>query len=397
MKILYLDCGMGAAGDMLAAALLELLPDPAGFVERLNGLGLPDVTFSLEKSVKCGIAGTHLAVSVAGQEEGASHGHSSHAHNDLHGIRHLVQGHLDLPEAVREDILAVYDRLAQAESRVHGVPVEQIHFHEVGTLDAVADITAVCLLIHTLAPERILASPVRVGSGQVRCAHGLLPVPAPATAVLLQGIPIYAGEIAGELCTPTGAALLKHFVSEFAEMPLMQVQAAGYGMGKKDFPAANCVRALLGRTEEEAEQAVCQLACNLDDMTPEALGFAQERLWEAGALDVYTTSIGMKKSRPGVLLTCLCRPEDVGNMTDLLFRHTSTLGVRRLGLTRSVLPRRFQTVSTPWGPVTVKVASDGRYKAEYEEAAAIARRENLPLEAVQEAVRAAWNDAQNTP
>lgn len=236
MKILYLDCGMGAAGDMLAAALLELLPDPAGFVERLNGLGLPDVTFSLEKSVKCGIAGTHLAVSVAGQEEGASHGHSSHAHNDLHGIRHLVQGHLDLPEAVREDILAVYDRLAQAESRVHGVPVEQIHFHEVGTLDAVADITAVCLLIHTLAPERILASPVRVGSGQVRCAHGLLPVPAPATAVLLQGIPIYAGEIAGELCTPTGAALLKHFVSQFAEMPLMQVQAAGYGMGKRTFP-----------------------------------------------------------------------------------------------------------------------------------------------------------------
>ena len=142
---------------------------------------------------------------------------------------------------------------------------------------------------------------------------------------------------------------------------------------------------------------MCQLACNLDDMTPEALGFAQERLWEAGALDVYTTSIGMKKSRPGVLLTCLCRPEDVGNMTDLLFRHTSTLGVRRLGLTRSVLPRRFQTVSTPWGPVTVKVASDGRYKSEYEEAAAIARRENLPLEAVQCAVRAvAWNDAQNT-
>lgn len=185
MKTLYLDCGMGAAGDMLAAALLELLPDPAAFVETLRGLGLPGVGFTLEKSVKCGVTGSHLAVTVAGQEEGEEHPHShdhhghSHEHRNLHDIRHLVEDHLQLPEAVRGDILAVYDRIAQAESRVHGVPVEDIHFHEVGTLDAVADITAVCLLIHTLAPEEILASPVRVGSGQVRCAHGLLPVPAP--------------------------------------------------------------------------------------------------------------------------------------------------------------------------------------------------------------------------
>ena len=382
MKILYLDCGMGAAGDMLAAALLELLPDPAGFVERLNGLGLPDVTFSLEKSVKCGIAGTHLAVSVAGQEEGASHGHSSHAHNDLHGIRHLVQGHLDLPEAVREDILAVYDRLAQAESRVHGVPVEQIHFHEVGTLDAVADITAVCLLIHTLAPERILASPVRVGSGQVRCAHGLLPVPAPATAVLLQGIPIYAGEIAGELCTPTGAALLKHFVSQFAEMPLMQVQAAGYGMGKKDFPAANCVRALLGRTEEEAEQAVCQLACNLDDMTGEDLAFAQETLLNAGARDVFFTPIQMKKGRPGYMVTCICDPQQEGEMAALLLRHTTTLGVRATRCSRYILQRETQLVDTPLGQVGLKQARGygvEKRKYEYEDVARLAREAGLSM------------------
>ena len=233
MKTLYLDCGMGAAGDMLAAALLELLPDPAAFVETLRGLGLPGVGFTLEKSVKCGVTGSHLAVTVAGQEEGEEHPHShdhhghSHEHRNLHDIRHLVEDHLQLPEAVRGDILAVYDRIAQAESRVHGVPVENIHFHEVGTLDAVADITAVCLLIHTLAPEEILASPVRVGSGQVRCAHGLLPVPAPATALLLGGAPIYAGDLAGELCTPTGAALLTHFVTKFGPMPVMQVEKIG--------------------------------------------------------------------------------------------------------------------------------------------------------------------------
>lgn len=208
MKTLYLDCGMGAAGDMLAAALLELLPDPAAFVETLRGLGLPGVGFTLEKSVKCGVTGSHLAVTVAGQEEGEEHPHShdhhghSHEHRNLHDIRHLVEDHLQLPEAVRGDILAVYDRIAQAESRVHGVPVEDIHFHEVGTLDAVADITAVCLLIHTLAPEEILASPVRVGSGQVRCAHGLLPVPAPATALLLREAPIYAGDLAGSCAPP---------------------------------------------------------------------------------------------------------------------------------------------------------------------------------------------------
>ena len=388
MKILYLDCGMGAAGDMLAAALLELLPDPAGFVERLNGLGLPDVTFSREKSVKCGIAGTHLAVSVAGQEEGASHGHSSHAHNDLHGIRHLVQGHLDLPEAVREDILAVYDRLAQAESRVHGVPVEQIHFHEVGTLDAVADITAVCLLIHTLAPERILASPVRVGSGQVRCAHGLLPVPAPATAVLLQGIPIYAGEIAGELCTPTGAALLKHFVSQFAEMPLMQVQAAGYGMGKKDFPAANCVRALLGRTEEEAEQAVCQLACNLDDMTPEALAFACERLLELGALDVYTVAGTMKKGRAGHVLTVLCETDKEETIARHILAETTTNGLRVRRCEKYFLTPGMETVQTKWGNIRVKTAAGygvAHAKPEYEDVARCAREAAVPYGKVWEA------------
>ena len=383
--MLYLDLSMGAAGDMLAAALLGLLPDPAGFVEKLNGLGLPGVQFTLEKSVKCGIAGLHLAVAVHGQAEGHPHDHHhDHPHDhpggSLAAIGHLVKDHLTLPEAVARDVLAVYGALAQAESQVHGVPVEEIHFHEVGTMDAVADVTAVCLLMHTLAPGEVYASPVHVGSGRVRCAHGILPVPAPATVLLLEGIPTYGGEIQGELCTPTGAALLKHFVGGFGSQPCMAAQAVSYGMGSKDFPAANCVRAILGPAVRTGNR-VLSLSCNLDDMTPEEIGFAQEQLWQAGALEVYTTAVGMKKNRPGVLLTCLCRPEDGPALTQAMFRHTTTLGIRQAKLSRVTLPRRQETAETPWGPVAVKVAGENA-KAEYEDLARIARQTGLPLRQV---------------
>ena len=303
MRTLYLDCGMGAAGDMLTAALLELLPDRDAFVEELNALGIPGVGFSAEKCEKCGILGTHMAVTVYGEEE-SDH---PHHHGHLGDIRGIVSG-LPIPTMVKLDILSVYEEIAQAESHVHGVPVEQIHFHEVGTMDAIADVTAVCLLLHRLAPDKIIVSPVHVGSGQVRCAHGILPVPAPATAYLLRGIPIYGGSIAGELCTPTGAALIKHFATEFGEMPVMTVSAIGYGMGKKEFPRANCVRALLGESEDPAD-VIVELRCNVDDMTGEAIGFALEQLLGSGALDAFTVPIGMKKSRPGVLITVLCRED----------------------------------------------------------------------------------------
>ena len=411
MKTLYLDCSMGAAGDMLSAALLELLPEPAAFVDRLNALGIPGVEYRAEPAVKCGITGTHMRVSVHGQEEEApealpeqphdpghhhehphehehahehehEHAHGHHSHSDLHGIEHLVREHLALPEPVRADVLAVYGLLAEAESKVHGVPVPEIHFHEVGTLDAVADVAAVCLLMRELAPEQVLASPVHVGSGQVRCAHGIMPIPAPATAELLRGLPIYGGQISGELCTPTGAALLRHFVTGFGPMPVMRVRAVGYGMGKKDFPAANCVRALLGDTEQASDE-VLELRCNLDDMRAEDLGYAVERLLQAGALDVWTQAIGMKKSRPGVMLCVLCAPQNREAMLQLLFRHSSTLGVREQRLRRSVLERRVETQQTPWGPVRRKI-SEGfgvrREKYEYEDLARIAAARGLSLE-----------------
>ena len=383
MKTLYLDCGMGAAGDMLTAALLELLPDPEEFVKELNDLGIPGVKYAAEKSVKCGITGTHLRVTVDGVEEHDHDHHQEHSHGSMADIRAIVN-RLAIPVMVKLNILAVYEEIAQAESHVHGVPVNQIHFHEVGSMDAVADVTAVCLLLHRLDAERIVASPVHVGSGQVRCAHGILPVPAPATARILKDVPIYGGSISGELCTPTGAALLKHFVDSFGDMPVMKVSAIGYGMGKKDFPRANCVRAMLGTTQEQGE-TVAELCCNVDDMTGEAIGFAMEQLFAEGALDVFTTPIGMKKSRPGVLITVLCQEAQKDKMIHLLLRHTTTLGIREQLCSRHTLTRRFETVNTPYGSVRKKISQGygiQREKYEYEDLARIAREQGMSLAAV---------------
>ena len=384
MRTLYLDCGMGAAGDMLTAALLELLPDRDAFVEELNTLSIPGVSFSAEKCEKCGILGTHMAVTVYGEEE-SDH---PHHHGHLGDIRGIVSS-LPIPTMVKLDILSVYEEIAQAESHVHGVPVEQIHFHEVGTMDAIADVTAVCLLLHRLAPDKIIVSPVHVGSGQVRCAHGILPVPAPATAYLLRGIPIYDGSIAGELCTPTGAALIKHFATEFGEMPVMTVSAIGYGMGKKEFPRANCVRALLGESEDPAD-VIVELRCNVDDMTGEAIGFALEQLLGSGALDAFTVPIGMKKSRPGVLITVLCREDRKDTMIRLLLKHTTTLGVREFPCQRYTLNRTVETVDTPYGPIRKKVSSGygvRREKYEYEDLSKIAREQGLSIVELLEKIR----------
>lgn len=386
MKLLYLDCGMGAAGDMLCAALLELFDDPDAVTAQLNGLGIPGVRFIRETAVKCGIQGTHMRVLVEDEEEDEHlhdhHGHHHHHHSHLEDIRHIVS-HLAIDDAVRQDVLSVYDRIAQAESQVHGVNIEHIHFHEVGTMDAIADITAVCYLMRKLGVSRVAASPVHVGSGQVKCAHGILPVPAPATALLLKDVPIYGGEVRGELCTPTGAALLKHFVHDFGAMPVMQLERTGYGMGKKDFPIANCVRAMLGSTCASAGDEIVELRCNLDDMTGEAIGFACEQLLAAGALDVFTTAITMKKSRPGVLLSVLCKPEQRETVTALLFHHTTTLGIRYQTLARSTLERRTEQAPTPYGTVRYKISTGygaEHRKPEYEDLARIAREQGLSLQ-----------------
>lgn len=398
---------MGAAGDMLTAALLELLPAPYEFVKELNALGIPGVHFQKETSVKCGITGTHMTVTVNGEEEGShnldhhdhdhSHAHhgdvhdhnldhhdhsrAHHHHSSLHDIEHIIRGHLSLPEKVQNDVMAVYRLIAEAESHVHGVPVTEIHFHEVGTMDAIADITAVCMLIDRLSPDEIVVSPVHAGSGQVKCAHGILPVPAPATAHILKDVPIYGGSIRGELCTPTGAALLKHFAARFDSMPVMKTQAIGYGMGKKNFEEVNCVRAMLGEAISTGDE-IYELSCNVDDMTGEEVGFAVERLFAAGALDVYTIPIGMKKSRPGVLIHIMCYKADRETMIRTAFKYTTTIGIRESGLSRYVLERHIETCETPYGAVRCKVSSGygvERRKYEYDDLSRIAREKDISI------------------
>ena len=408
MKTLYLECGMGAAGDMLMAALSELLPDRSVFLEKMNALGLPGVRVEAEPAEKCGITGTHMKVTVNGEEEESldhhdhdhehhhDHDHDhhhDHGHDHDHGHEHHHHSHASMADIealldslpvsgkVRADAKAVYGLIAEAESRVHGHPVSEIHFHEVGTMDAVADVVGVCLLMEMIGAEQIVASPVHVGSGYVRCMHGILPVPAPATALILKDVPTYGGKVQGELCTPTGAALLKHFVSSFGDRPVMSVQAIGYGMGKKDFERANCVRAFLG-TREGERQWVTRLECNVDDMTGEELGFAMDQLFKAGAFEAYTQPIGMKKSRPGILFSVICRPEEADRMAETMMKHTTTLGIRRQDLSRYVLDREITTKETPFGPVRIKTASGmgvRRAKLEYDDLARIAEERGLSI------------------
>ena len=498
MKTLYIECAMGAAGDMLTAALLELMPDKEAALAKLNAMGIPGVAFEAEPSAKCGITGTHMRVLIHGEEEESvpcGHTHAqedhhehnhAHAHHHEHEHDHVHEHHhehehdhvhehhyehdhhvhthahahvqedahchdsdahdhahhhehdahhgmavirsliaeLAVSETVKEKALAVYQSIAEAESKVHGAEVDQIHFHEVGSMDAVADVTAVCLLMELLAPEQLIVSPIHVGSGTVLCAHGRLPIPAPATALILEGMPIYGGSVQGELCTPTGAALLKTFADSFGPMPPMTVAKTGYGMGTKDFEQANCLRAMLGepfpmngigskmQTAQDAEGEntggcgaagkdtetenpaaregrITEISCNLDDMTGEDIAFAAEHILQAGALDVFTESIYMKKGRPAVKLTVLARPEDEERLTGEIFRHTSTIGVRMHTDRRYELARRSKQRETPLGTIEVKI-SEGfgvrREKVEFDSLKEIAETSGKRLAEVRAAL-----------
>ena len=392
MNTLYLQCNMGAAGDMLTAALYELLPSREEFLHTLNHMGLPGVEFHALPAQSCGISGTHMDVVVHGEREesvdhhhehGHDHEHHHHHHTTLHDVEHLIS-HLNLPAPVLKQARAVYHRLAQAESKAHGVEVDLVHFHEVGALDAVADVAAACYALYLLHPDEVVVSPVHVGSGMVRCAHGLVPVPAPATAHLLEGVPCYGGDIQGELCTPTGAALLTTFATRFGPMPPMVLEKTGYGMGKKEFSAANCVRAMLGHTQASGGE-ILELVCNLDDMTPEALSFACQRLLEEGALDVYTLPGCMKKGRPGWQLVVLCDGSHKEHLIRQVFALTSTTGLRVRTCEKHVLNYTMTTRDTPYGPVRVKRAQGygvSRSKPEYEDMARIAREHKITLKQI---------------
>lgn len=395
MKQLYLDLGMGAAGDMLTAALLELCPHKDGIIKKLNLLNIPGVHYEREIMKKSGICGTHMHVIVNGSEEECGHeheeGHHEHSHHhhiSMSDIGEIVSK-LNTSEKIKKQILDVYNIIADAESRVHGEPVSQIHFHEVGNMDAIADVAAVCILINELNIGKIVVSPVHTGSGFVMCAHGKLPVPAPATALILEGVPYYSDGLKGELCTPTGAALIKYFADDFSNMPAMVVEKTGYGFGKKEFERLNCVRALLGTafqcsevTSEcdnscEKTDKVVEFACNIDDMTAEEIGFATEKILEAGALDVYTISAYMKKNRPGTVICCLCHEDEREKFAKIMFKYTTTIGVRQYNCDRYILSRKTENIETDYGNVRVKKTSGygvEREKMEYDDLSNIANK-----------------------
>lgn len=379
MKILYIECSMGVAGDMLMGALYELLNDEdrKKFTDKMDSLGIEGLHVEAVPSVKCGINGTHMNVTIDGHEELESH-HSEHHHHhgaSMHDIRHVIDA-AGISENVKKNAVEVYECIAQAESRVHGKSADEIHFHEVGSKDAMADVIGCCMLIDIIGADRIVVSPVTTGFGNVRCAHGILPVPAPATALILNDVPLRAGSIEGELCTPTGAALVKHYADEFGNMPQMTVSRIGYGMGTKDFATANCVRVFVGIQATRTAKTIVQLCCNIDDMTAEELGYAAELLMDEGALDVYTTAIGMKKSRPGTLLTVMCREEDRERIAGLIFRNTTTLGMRVYHCERMILERSEKTLHTEFGDVRCKEASGYgvvRSKLEYDDVRRLAK------------------------
>lgn len=441
-KVLYLECNMGVAGDMLTAALYELLEenDKKEFCQIMSReeMGIQVVP---ERMEKCGVQGTYMKVLVDGQEEmehdhesghshdhevhnhahgenshtheehshsheeynhsheefGHGHGHAESHHDHTHSHDHSGHHHASLADvyamietypvdvAVQMAAKVVYEQIAAAESHAHGKPVSEIHFHEVGMKDAIADVMNVCWIVNRLAADKIIVSDINVGYGEVHCAHGILPVPAPATVFLLQGAPIYQGEVRGEMCTPTGAALLQYIHTEFGRMPVMSIEKTGYGMGRKDFPQANCIRAFLGESAAVASEQVVELSCNLDDMSGEEIAFACELLRENGALDVYTESIGMKKNRPGVKLVCMCRETDVDVLLPLILKHTTTWGVRKAEYERYTLDCSIKTVETEHGPVRIKTGEGygiTKSKPEYEDLAEIARREKIAMKDV---------------
>jgi pyridinium-3,5-bisthiocarboxylic acid mononucleotide nickel chelatase len=372
MKICYLDAFSGISGDMTVGALIDAGADAAALFASLGALGT-GAKFEVEKTKRRGIAASKFRV-LGG--DGKTHRHLSH-------ILKIIDD-AGISDRAKQNASAVFQRLGEAEAKVHDIPIEKVHFHEVGAVDSICDIVGACIGLNLLDIGEVYSSPLNVGSGTVKTEHGVLPVPAPATAELLAGKPIYARGPALELTTPTGAAIAGTLATEFGALPPMRVIASGYGAGDHDFPEhANVLRVLIGETSAAAESTtVAVLEANIDDSSPQVLGYAMERLLEAGALDVTLAPVQMKKSRPGTLLSVIARPEDREMLARLIFEETSTLGLRIHSAERRVKARRFVEVTTPHGAVRIKIAEDGSFAPEYEDCRRIARESGVPLKQI---------------
>ena len=375
MKICYLDAFSGLSGDMTVGALIDAGADAHSLFEALCSLKT-DAEFSVEKTRRRGIAASKFRVTVGEQK---THRHLSH-------ILKMIDS-ADLPARAAGRAKQVFERLGAAEARVHGVPVEKVHFHEVGAVDSIADIVGAAVGLELLGVDALYCSAVNVGSGTVNTEHGVMPVPTPATAELLTGQPVYSRGPAVELTTPTGAAIATALASGFGPMPPMKILASGYGAGDKDFPEhANVLRAIIGEASGAAESTtVAVIEANIDDTTPEVLGYAMERLLATGALDVSIQPVIMKKTRAGHLLRVIAAPETQEALAALIFAETTTLGLRIYAAERRVKARRFVEVDTQYGRVQVKISEDGSFAPEYEDCRRLALETGAPLQRVMEA------------
>jgi len=380
MKLVYFDCFSGVSGDMTLGALVDAGCDVAQLRADLRALHVPGWDLSAEKVWKNGMAATYVKVRTEDQTK----------HRSLNAILDILKNS-PLAAPVRERASAIFTKLGEAEARVHDVPLEKIHFHEVGAVDAIVDIVGACIGFHALGIERFACSPLNVGGGTAKMAHGILPVPAPATANLLQGKPTYSNGVQKELVTPTGAAIVATLCDSFGPQPPMSVSAIGYGAGTADLEGQpNVLRIMIGEAAEKTvpgfDEEIAVIEANLDDMNPQIYGYFLEKALAAGALDVYTTPVQMKKNRPGTLLSVLCKPADTNALMSLIFAETTTFGARTYRAQRRTLPREHVSVRTSFGDVRIKISRvNGRIlhvAPEYEDCRKIAEEKNVPLQRV---------------
>ncbi|MDC0273777.1 MAG: nickel pincer cofactor biosynthesis protein LarC [Planctomycetaceae bacterium] len=387
MIVAYLDCATGISGDMTLAALIDAGVDPQKIQEAIASLGIDGVELRVQPANKSGFRTTQVFIDHPPQ----------HAHRHLSDIRKMIEASEVITPAQKETALAIFQAIGVAEAHVHGMTLEDVHFHEVGAIDSIADIVGAAVGFSLLGVERVICSPVPTGHGKIKIAHGICTVPAPATAEILKGIPLAEVDVESELTTPTGAAIVKVMVDEFRPgLPPMMIEKIGYGAGSRTLPGrANMLRLLIGELTPEKElDEVTLLETNLDDVSGEILGYARKKLMDAGALDVYTTSIQMKKDRPGVMMSVIANPSDVDDLEGVLFQETGTLGVRRRTIHRSVRRREEFTVRTPWGDVLGKLgwrdAEAARFTPEFDSCAELAEKSGVSLLDVYRAAEAAF-------
>jgi uncharacterized protein (TIGR00299 family) protein len=385
MKTLYFDCFAGASGDMILGASVAAGVDPSFLREQLSLLPVSGFSVEFETVVRSGLSATYARVETAHE----------HSHRSLADIKQIIHGS-DLSNAVKERAVQIFTRLAEAEARVHNEPIDHVHFHEVGALDAIVDVVGAAICFEALQIERFVSSPLHVGSGMVKMAHGQFPIPPPAVADLLKGVPFYSTEIKGELLTPTGAAIITTVCTEYGPIPQMTTDATGYGAGTREYQEfPNVLRVLIGETESQdaTDERLWMLETNLDDASPQIIGHVMDRVLELGALDCFFTPVQMKKNRPGVLLSVLCGVDEKDAVMKLLFTETTTLGVRSYEVTRRALQRSVVRVETQYGPIDVKVAHlDGRVvneMPEFEQCREAAARANVAVKIVEDAARVA--------